>query len=55
MMKDANKRKFDVAMAWSVDRLGRSLPDLINIKNDLHSVSVDMYLHQQAIDTTTPV
>lgn len=54
MLKAATKRKFDVIMAWSVDRLGRSLQDLVGIMHELHSVGVDMYLHQQAIDTTTP-
>lgn len=54
MLKAATQRKFDVIMAWSVDRLGRSLQDLVSIMHELHSVGCDMYLHQQAIDTTTP-
>lgn len=54
MLKAATKRKFDVMMVWSVDRLGRSLQDLVSIMNELNSVGVDMYLHQQAIDTATP-
>lgn len=54
MLKDATRRKFDVIMAWSVDRLGRSLPDLVNGLQEMHAASVDLYLHQQAIDTTTP-
>lgn len=54
MLKAATKRKFDVMMAWSVDRLGRSLQDLVSTMNELNSVGVDMYLHQQAIDTGTP-
>jgi Resolvase, N terminal domain len=29
MLKDANWRKFDVVMAWAIDRLGRSLIDLL--------------------------
>jgi DNA invertase Pin-like site-specific DNA recombinase len=51
---DATRRKFDVVMAWSVDRLGRSLQHLVDFLNELHAVGVDLYLHQQAIDTTTP-
>ena len=39
--------------AWSVDRLGRSLQDLIGFLQDLHGAGVDLYLHQQALDTTT--
>ena len=27
MCRDADRRQFDVVMAWSVDRLGRSLQD----------------------------
>lgn len=54
MLKAATKRKFDVMMVWSVDRLGRSLQDLVSIMHELNAVGVDMYLHQQAIDTSTP-
>lgn len=54
MQKDAVRRKFDIVLAWSVDRLGRSLQDLISFLNELHSVHCDLYLHQQGIDTTTP-
>jgi DNA invertase Pin-like site-specific DNA recombinase len=54
LCKDATRRKFDVVMAWSVDRLGRSLQDLVGFLSELHAVGVDLYLHQQGIDTTTP-
>ena len=54
MLKDATRGKFDVVMAWAVDRMGRSLPDLIGTMQDLHAARVDLFLHQQAIDTTTP-
>jgi hypothetical protein len=39
MLKDAVRRKFDMLAAWSVDRLGRSLPDLVNALKDLHVVA----------------
>jgi Resolvase, N terminal domain len=29
MLKDATRRQFDIILAWSVDRLGRSLQDLV--------------------------
>ena len=54
MHKDASRRKFDLVMAWSVDRLGRSLQDLIGFLSELHSLDIDLGLHQQGIDTTTP-
>jgi len=41
-------------MAWSVDRLGRSLQDLVGFLSELHAIKVDLYLHQQGLDTTTP-
>ena len=54
MMKDSTKRKFDVVMVWSIDRLGRSLQDLMEILNDLNAKNIDLYFDQQSIDTTTP-
>jgi DNA invertase Pin-like site-specific DNA recombinase len=52
--KDAARRKFDVVMAWSVDRLGRSLQDLVTFLNELRDLKVDLFLHKQGMDTTTP-
>lgn len=52
--KDAARRKFDLVMAWSVDRLGRSLKDLVVFLGEMHSLGVELFLFQQALDTTTP-
>jgi DNA invertase Pin-like site-specific DNA recombinase len=41
-------------MAWSVDRLGRSLQDLMKFLSEIHALKIDLYLHQQGLDTTTP-
>src|SRR5262245_48846503 len=54
LLNDATKRKFDVVMAWSVDRLGRSLQDLCAFLSEIHSLGIDLFLHQQGIDTRTP-
>lgn len=54
LCRDAARRRIDVVMAWSVDRLGRSLQHLVQFLADLHASGVDLYLHQQGIDTTTP-
>jgi DNA invertase Pin-like site-specific DNA recombinase len=54
MLKDAQRRRFDVVMAWAIDRLGRSLIDLLGTIQQLETCGVDLYLDQQAIDTTTP-
>jgi len=52
--RDGAKRQFDVVMAWNVDRLGRSLQDLVGFLSELHALKVDLFLHQQGLDTTTP-
>src|SRR5471032_3020326 len=53
MMKGVNAREFDMVAAWSVDRLGRSLTDLLGILQGLHDKGVDLFLHQQGLDTST--
>jgi len=50
----AVRREFDIIMAWSVDRLGRSLQQLVDFLSDIHAKKIDLYLHKQGIDTTTP-
>ena len=54
LLKSAMRKEIDVVMAWSVDRLGRSLQHLITLLSVIQSKNVDLYLHQQGIDTTTP-
>ena len=54
MLKAASKGGFDVVMAWSIDRLGRSLIDLLGTIQHLEACRVDLYFDQQSIDTTTP-
>jgi DNA invertase Pin-like site-specific DNA recombinase len=54
LLKDASRGRFDLVAAWSVDRLGRSLQDLVGFLMELHALDVDLYLHTQALDTTTP-
>jgi DNA invertase Pin-like site-specific DNA recombinase len=51
----AKRRKFDVVMAWAIDRLGRSLVDLLHTIQELEAAGIDLYLDQQSIDTTTPM
>jgi hypothetical protein len=47
LCRDAAQRKFDLVMAWSVDRLGRSLQDLVSFLSELHALRIDLFLHQQ--------
>jgi DNA invertase Pin-like site-specific DNA recombinase len=55
LLNDAQKGKFDVVMAWAIDRIGRSLVDLLHTIQQLEACRVDLYLDQQNIDTTTPM
>lgn len=54
LLKGIARKDFEMVAAWSVDRLGRSLPDLVSFLNEAHAKSVDLYLHQQGLDTSTP-
>jgi DNA invertase Pin-like site-specific DNA recombinase len=54
LLKGVARKEFDVVAAWSVDRLGRSLQDLIGTLNELKAKNVDLYLHKQGLDTSTP-
>ena len=54
MCKGVIRKEFDLIMTWSVDRLGRSLQHLVTFLDELHSKKIDLFLHQQGIDTTTP-
>lgn len=54
MLKGIARKEFDMVASWSICRLGRSLQHLVSILGDLDARSVDLYLHVQAIDTSTP-
>src|ERR1700733_8336134 len=54
LMKAIARRELDMVAAWSVDRLGRSLTDLLELLRELHAKGVDLFLHQQGLDTSTP-
>jgi DNA invertase Pin-like site-specific DNA recombinase len=53
MLKAANQRKFDLILVWSIDILGRSLQNLVEILNDLQTIRVDLMFLQQGMDTST--
>lgn len=55
MLKDASRGRFDVLMAWAIDRLGRSLVDLLGTIQTLEAAHVDVFIDQQSVDTTTPM
>lgn len=54
LLKAVARREINLVAAWSVDRLGRSLSDLIGFLSDLQGQGCDLFLHQQALDTSTP-
>src|SRR5690348_7369880 len=54
MLREVTRGKFDVVAAWSVDRLGRSLADLLDTMQEIRGAGAELYLHQQGLDTGTP-
>ena len=54
LLKAISRREIEIAVAWSVDRLGRSLQRLVAFLADIQASGCDLYLHQQAVDTSTP-
>lgn len=54
LMKAVARREIDGILVWDVSRLGRSLQDLVSILNDIRSKSIDLYIHKQGLDTSTP-
>ena len=55
MLKDAVRRRFDILMVWSIDRLGRSVLHVANAMAELDAAGVALYCDQQAIDSTSPI
>jgi DNA invertase Pin-like site-specific DNA recombinase len=53
LLKAVNAKEFELVATWSVDRLGRSLTDLLSILQCLRDKGVDLFLHQQGLDTST--
>ena len=54
LLRAVARREVDMVAAWAVDRLGRSLIDLLGFLGELHAKKIDLYLHQQGLDTSTP-
>jgi DNA invertase Pin-like site-specific DNA recombinase len=54
MLKDATRRRFDVLMFWSIDRLGRSTAAVTAALAELDAAGVAIYADKEAMDATTP-
>ena len=53
MLDDASRKKFQMVVVWSVDRVGRSLKHLVSVMTHLDELGVDIYSYKQAIQTNT--
>jgi DNA invertase Pin-like site-specific DNA recombinase len=54
LFKMTQRQEVDVVMSWSIDRLGRSIQDLVGFMNEVQGAGVELYIHQQTINTATP-
>ena len=54
LLNDMRKRKFDVVIVWSLDRLARSLKQLLSIAEECKTLGVDLVSLKQNVDTTLP-
>jgi DNA invertase Pin-like site-specific DNA recombinase len=54
LLKGVARKDFDLIAAFSICRLGRSLPDLVHFLGDIQAKGVDLYVHTQGLDTSTP-
>ena len=55
MLKDAVRRRFDVLMVWSIDRLGRSVLHVANALAELDAARIRLYCDREGIDSSTPM
>ena len=53
LMQMVTRKEIDLIACWSVDRLGRSLQNLISFLTEINERQVDLYLHTQGLDTST--
>lgn len=54
MMNEAKKKKFDVLLVWKLDRLSRSMKDLITTLSELGALGIDFVSYDNSLDTSTP-
>ena len=55
LMEDARRRKFDVLMVWSIDRLARSTKHLLQTLDELNGLGIQFLSQREAIDTEGPL
>ncbi len=54
LVADAKRRRFDVLLAWRLDRVGRSLKHLVVLLEELNSIGVNFVSLNEGIDLGTP-
>jgi DNA invertase Pin-like site-specific DNA recombinase len=54
LRKDAARHRFDMLMAWSIDRIGRSTHEVSGLMEEFEGLGIGQYYLQQGIDTATP-
>jgi DNA invertase Pin-like site-specific DNA recombinase len=54
MLDACTRREIDLIAVWSIDRLGRSLQDLVGFLQDIDALGVDLFILKQSLDTSTP-
>ncbi len=54
MLNDATRRRFDILLFWSIDRLGRSTAMVATALAELEAAGVAIYADKEAVDATTP-
>jgi DNA invertase Pin-like site-specific DNA recombinase len=54
LIRRATRREFDIVLVWAIDRLGRSIQHLVGFMNEIQALGIDLYCHQQALNTATP-
>jgi DNA invertase Pin-like site-specific DNA recombinase len=54
LLADLHRRKLDVIVVWALDRLARSLKQLLSIAEECRSLGVDLVSLKQNVDTTLP-
>ena len=54
LLKDARRRRVDVVVCWSLDRIGRSLKHGVVLLDDLQALGVSFVSVREGLDWTTP-
>jgi DNA invertase Pin-like site-specific DNA recombinase len=51
LLKDAHRRRFDVVLVWSCDRMARSTKHFLQVLDELNELGIQFLSQREAIDT----